>query len=144
MDFCSILGRFWRPKINKKRYQNEKGDFLKMSVSLTRELNFGGSRDPKSIQKALKRELKNQCIFWLKKSLKINSKRLPRGTPNCSKIRQQNNQKNSQKNEWKKSVLGARGGRVDFRARVPTPLKLPPRLRKRSALQRTALRARFP
>ena len=42
---------------------DEKGDFIEMSVSLTRELNFGGSRDPKSIQKASKNELKNQPIF---------------------------------------------------------------------------------
>ena len=63
MDFGFILGGFWTPKFNKKRYHNEKGDFSKMSVSLTRELNFGGSRDPKSIPKASKRQLKKQSIF---------------------------------------------------------------------------------
>jgi len=63
LDFGSILGGFWRPKFKKKRYQVEKGDFSKMSVSYTRELNFGGSGDPKTIQKASKNGLENQPNF---------------------------------------------------------------------------------
>ena len=63
MHFGFILGGFWRPKFKKKRYQDEKGDFSEMSVSLTRELNFGGSGDPKSIQKASKMDWKINLTF---------------------------------------------------------------------------------
>ena len=63
LDLGSILGGFWRPKFKKKRYQDEEGDFSKISVSCTRELNFGGSGDPKSVKKASKNGLENQPIF---------------------------------------------------------------------------------
>ena len=63
LDFGSILGGFWRPKFKKKRYQDEKGDFSKLSVSHTRKLDFGGSVDPKSVQKASKNGLENQLNF---------------------------------------------------------------------------------
>ena len=83
--FQWIWGGFWEAfgvqKWRKKRHRSENCVFSKMSVSFTRELNFGGSRDPKSIQKAPINGLKNRCIFWMKKSSKIESKRVPKGIP---------------------------------------------------------------
>jgi len=65
--FGCIFGACWAPFCIQKRAWGEKGDFIKMSVSLTRELNFRGSGPPKSTQKASQNALKKQSVFKMKK-----------------------------------------------------------------------------
>ena len=108
------MDAFWAPFCIQNHLWNENGEFLKTSVSLTRELNFGGSRDPKAIQKASKNGLKNQLIFSLKKSSKIEAKGCSKGTQNSAIRPPKTIKKIMKKNIKKKLSFEARGGRVDL------------------------------
>ena len=76
--FGSILDAFLEPFRFKNHARIEKGDFVKMSVSLTRGAHFQGLRLPKSIQKSMKNQSKNRLVFWSKKVAKNDQKWLPK------------------------------------------------------------------
>ena len=61
--FASILGAFLNHFWFQNRARIEKGDFVKMSVSLTRGAHFQGFRLPKSSQKSMKIRSKNRLLF---------------------------------------------------------------------------------
>ena len=77
-----ILGPDLRPNCIKDRVRNEKVDFMKMSVSCRRELNFQGPGASTSLQKTPQNRLKKQCMFEVKKASKIEAKMRPQGTAN--------------------------------------------------------------
>ena len=64
-----ILDGFWlyvRPILDvfqKTASENNKGDFVKMSVLPPRGAHFEGFGPPKSIQKSLKNRAKNEVLF---------------------------------------------------------------------------------
>ena len=82
--FGSILDAFLEPFRFQNRARIEKGDFLKMSVSLARGAHFERFGPPKSIQKSLKNRSKNEVLFWSKKVTKNDRKWLPKCLPNLS------------------------------------------------------------
>ena len=80
--FAVILGGDLHPNCIKNRIRNEKVDFMKMSVSCRRELDFQGPGASTSLQKAPQNRLKKQCIFEVKNASKIEAKMRPQGTTN--------------------------------------------------------------
>ena len=94
-----------------------------MSVSLKRELHFGGSGVPETLQEASENRSQNRCIFCVKKSLKNEVKRAPKRPQNHSKKPPETNPKKQQKKRekevGKKPVLvREREARYSFETRL--------------------------
>ena len=80
--FADIVGADLHQHCIKNRVRNEKVNFMKMSVSCRRELDFQGPGASTSLQKAPQNRLKKQCIFEVKNASKIEAKMRPQGTTN--------------------------------------------------------------
>ncbi len=67
IDFWRPFGIILAPLSHRfsiqNRFQGENGDFLKVSVSLKRELHFRGSRASKSPLNASRNRPKKRCVF---------------------------------------------------------------------------------
>ena len=69
--FCHHVGSIFSSIFVQNRLRCEKDDFLKMSTSCRRELDFRGLGLPKTLQRALQDRSKNRCVFSLKKASKM-------------------------------------------------------------------------
>ena len=77
----SILGGVWGAFCIQKPAWREKCNFLKMSVSYTRELNFGGSGVPEALPKASENRSQNVVKFFVEKTLKKEAEKAAQKTP---------------------------------------------------------------
>ena len=83
----SILGGVWGAFCIQKPAWREKCIFLKMSVSYTRELNFGGSGVPEALPKASENRSQNVVDFFIEKTVKKERKWAPKRPPKPIKKR---------------------------------------------------------
>ena len=79
-------------------FWSRKGNFVKMSVSYTRELNFGGSGVPETLPKASENRSQNVVDFFIEKTLKKDLKWAPRRPPKPIKKRPKTSLKKRLKN----------------------------------------------
>ena len=86
----SILGGVWGAFCIQKPAWREKCNFLKMSVSYTRELNFGGSGVPEAFRKASENRSQNVVDFFIEKTLKKGANMDAQKTPETYKKASQN------------------------------------------------------
>ena len=122
----SILGGVWGTFCIQKPAWREKCNFLKMSVSYTRELNFGGSGVPEALPKASENRSQNVVDFFIEKTLKKEPKWAPKRPPKPIKKRPKTSLKKRLKNVrfrspkmYAKSLRGA-ATKLRLRRRPPT------------------------
>ena len=122
----SILGGVWGAFCIQKPAWREKCNFLKMSVSYTRELNFGGSGVPETLPKASENRSQNVVDFFIEKTLKKEPKWAPKRLPKPIKKRPKTSLKKHLKNVrfrspkmYAKSLRGA-ATKLRLRRRPPT------------------------
>ena len=88
---------------------NEKGDFVKMSVSRKRELDFVVYGVPETFQKASQKRFEKVWISWAEKTMKNDVKSVPKRHPNHSKHTSENSLENQVKKRLKKHEAKAPG-----------------------------------
>ena len=122
----SMLGGVWDPFCIQKPAWREKCNFLKMSVSYTRELNFGGSGVPETLPKASENRSRNVVDFSVEKHWKMEPTWAPKRPPKPIKKRPKTSWKKSLKNVrfrspkmYAKSLRGA-ATKLRLRRRPPT------------------------
>ena len=99
-----MLGAVLHLNCIKNHVRNEKVDFMKMSVSCRRELDFQGPGASKSLQKTPQNQFKKQCIFKVENASKIKAKITQKGTANEIKKPSKNNAKKGSEKETKKTL----------------------------------------
>ena len=137
----SILGGLWDPFCIQKPAWREKCNFVKMSVSYTRELNFRGSGVPETLPKACENWSQNVIDSSIEKALEKGAKQGVQKTLETYKKASQNQlEKTSKKSEFSRPKKGCKNSRPDatkLRLRRRPPTKDDPQKEKQTKDQRT-------